>query len=120
MRYYSVPNDGSEIEQEMVLFLKDSAPVIKFVGVESHEPVDARGLQSAITTAISQIHIPCSSDHHFGLSIDRTNVNMGVRAGLGAKIREMAAWLVLVYCFNHRIELASKMGHHAAGTLFTL
>ncbi|CAB4039656.1 Hypothetical predicted protein [Paramuricea clavata] len=33
---------------------------------------------------------------------------MGVHAGLGAKVCETAPWLVLVHCFNHRIELAIK------------
>ena len=64
--------------------------------------------KSAITTAFSRIHIPFFSDRLVGRNVDGASVNMGVHAGLGTKIREMAPWPVLVHCFNHRIELAIK------------
>lgn len=114
VHYYSVLNDGSTdisvTEQELVyvLFLKDGAPVIKFLGVESPEQADAEGLQNSITRAFSRIDIPCFSDRLVGLNVDGASVNVGIHAGLGAKIRETAPWLVLVHCFNHRIELAIK------------
>lgn len=97
-------------EQELVyvLFLKDGAPVIKFLGVESPEQADAEGLQNSITRAFSRIDIPCFSDRLVGLNVDGASVNVGIHAGLVAKIRETAPWLVLVHCFNHRIELAIK------------
>ena len=90
------------------MFLKDGTPVIKFLGVESPEQVDAKGLQTAVTTAFSRIDIPCFSYRLVGLGVDGASVNMGVHAGLGTKLREMAPWLVLVHCFNHRIELVIK------------
>ena len=43
-----------------------------------------------------------------GHPVDGESVNMGIHAGLGAKVRETAPWLVLVHGFNHRIELAMK------------
>jgi hypothetical protein len=113
-RYYSILNDGitdvSTTEQELVyvLFLQDGTPVIKFMGVESPAQADAEGLQTAIETSFSRIGISRFPDRLVGLNIDGASVNMGVHAGLGAKVCETAPWLVLVHCFNHHIELAIK------------
>ena len=113
--YYSVLDDGStdvsvtERELVNVLFLKDGAPVIKFLSVESPEQADAEGLQNSITTAFSRIDIPRFSDRLVGLNTDGASVNIGIHAGLGAKIRKTAPWLVLVHCFNHRTSSFSKI-----------
>ena len=113
-RYYSILNDGitdvSTTEQELVyvLFLQDGTPVIKFMGVESPAQADAEGLQTAIETSFSRIGISRFPDRLVGLNIDGASVNMGVHAGLGAKVCETAPWLVLVHCFNHHIELPIK------------
>ena len=40
--------------------------------------------------------------------MELASINTGIHAGLGAKVRETAPWLVLVHCFNHRIELVIK------------
>ncbi len=42
------------------------------------------------------------------LNIDGASVNTGIHRGLGARIRELAPWLTVVHCFNHRLELAVK------------
>ncbi|XP_028408661.1 zinc finger protein 862-like [Dendronephthya gigantea] len=113
-RYYSILSDGSTdvstTEQELVyvLFLQDGTPVVKFAGVESATTADAEGLLRAIESAFSRLGISCFPDRLVGLDVDGASVNMGIHAGLGAKVRESAPWLVLVHCFNHRIELALK------------
>ena len=33
---------------------------------------------------------------------------MGQFAGFGARFKELAPWLEIVHCFNHRMELAFK------------
>jgi hypothetical protein len=102
-RYYSILNDGSTdmstTEQELVyvLFIQDGTPVIKFMGVESPAQADAEGLETAIETSFSRLGISRFPDRLVGLNIDRASVNMGVHAGLGAKVCETAPWLVLVH-----------------------
>ena len=43
-----------------------------------------------------------------GLNTDGTSVNTGRKTGLGMLIKQIAPWLELVYCFNHRLDFALK------------
>ena len=43
-----------------------------------------------------------------GLNTDATSVNTGRKTGLGMLIKQIAPWLELVYCFNHRLDFALK------------
>ena len=40
--------------------------------------------------------------------MDDASVNTGIHNGLGVKMRELAAWLSTIHCFNHSLELAVK------------
>ena len=42
------------------------------------------------------------------LSVDGASVNTGIQNGLGVKVRESAACLSTILCFNHSLELAAK------------
>ena len=114
-RYYSILNDGSTdvstTEQELVyvLFLQDGTPVIKFMGVESQVQADAEGLQTAIETSFSRLGISCFPDRLVGLNIDGASVNMGVHAGLGAKVCETALGLFWFTASTIVLSLLSKM-----------
>ena len=44
----------------------------------------------------------------FALNVDDASVNAGMHRGLGVKIKEDVAWLMVVHCFSHRLELAIK------------
>ena len=40
--------------------------------------------------------------------MDGASVNTGIHNGLGIKMRESAAWLNTIQCFNHSLQLAVK------------
>ena len=40
--------------------------------------------------------------------MDGASVNLGKHQGVAARLKEMAPWLLVVQCFNHRLELAVK------------
>ena len=42
------------------------------------------------------------------ICVDGAAVNLGVRRGLVALLREDLPWLVAIHCLNHRLELAVK------------
>ena len=42
------------------------------------------------------------------ICVDGAAVNLGVRQGLAALLRQEMPWLVAVHCLNHRLELAVK------------
>ena len=50
----------------------------------------------------------CSDPNLFGLNVDGASVNTGLHNGLGALIRKINPWLIVVHCFSHRFELAVK------------
>ena len=114
-KYYSILMDGSTdssvTEQELIyiLFLsKNGIPEVKFFSIESVKSADAEGLKSSLKEAFERIGISCFENRLHGLNVDGASVNTGVHRGLGAKIRELAPWLTVVHCFNHRLELAVK------------
>ena len=42
------------------------------------------------------------------ICVDGAAVNLGVRHGLSALLKEDMPWLVAVHCMNHRLELTAK------------
>ena len=42
------------------------------------------------------------------LSSDGANVNFGKKSGLIALLQEKRLWVVFIWCFSHRLELALK------------
>ena len=81
---------------------------MKFFSIESVKAADAEGLKSSLEEAFERVGISCFASRLHGLNVDGASVNTGIHRGLGARIRELAPWLTVVHCFNHRLELAVK------------
>nr|XP_047122893.1 zinc finger protein 862-like [Hydra vulgaris] len=113
-RYYSVLSDGScdsaTIEQELVyvLYLLEGSPCVKLLSVESPDNGNASGLKNCLKQSFERVGISDMSKKLVGLNVDGASVNLGIHSGLGALLKLDSPWLQLIYCFNHRLELALK------------
>ena len=112
--YFCVLSDGStdssvtEEELVYVLFLNHGKPEIRFLSIQPAANANAEGLQECINKAFQGIGIIQAHKRLLGLNVDGASVNMGIRNGLGARMKELSPWLQVVHCFNHRLELAIK------------
>ena len=68
----------------------------------------ADGLIECIKNAFHWVGIGSLYQRLVNLSVDGASVNTGIQNGLGAKMRESAACLSTIHCFNHSLELAVK------------
>ena len=115
-KYYSLLTDGSmdsgclELELNIyVLFLNRSGRAqVKFYGIESPDHANAVGLKDAVELAFTRVGITDFTSNLFGLNVDGASVNTGIHGGLGALLRQSADWLIVVHCFNQRLELAAQ------------
>ena len=113
-RFYSVLSDGStdtsvtEKELVYILYLCNGTPTVKYFSIEDVKTANAIGLQAAIEQSFKRIGITALTDRIVGLNCDGASVNMGQFTGLGARFKELAPWLEIIHCFNHRMELAFK------------
>ena len=114
--YYSVLSDGStdssatEQETIYVLFICGGVPVLKYFSIESVKVADSAGLKETLEKAFLRFGFKNYYDKLVGLNLDgaRVKMSMGRMNGLGKLIRDEAPWVEIVYCFNHRLELAIK------------
>ena len=113
-RYYSILNDGStdssvnEKELVYILFLDEGTLTVKYLSIESVKSADAVGIHDSIIEAFNRFGITSFEEKLVGLNVDGASVNTGKHKGLGARIKEIAPWLDVVHCFNHRLELSIK------------
>ena len=111
--------DSSFTEQELiyVLFLDSKGtPSVKFLSIENVKHAHADGLKTSILQAFESLKLTNLKKKLFTLNVDGVSVNTGIHRGLGVKIKEDVPWLMLIHCFNHRLELAMKDAF--SGTLF--
>ena len=47
-------------------------------------------------------------------------MNMGSINGLAAKLRNDSPWLLVIHCFNHRLELAVKDAFKGTGIIYII
>ena len=113
--YYSFLTDGSTdastLEQEVIYvlyLLKEGEPIVKFFSIVTTEHVHADGLTKCVENAFHWIGIVSLYQRLANLSVDGASVNTGIHNGLEVKMRELAAWLSTIHCFNHSLELAFK------------
>ena len=113
--YYSIltdrSTDASTLEQEVIYVLylsKEGEPIVKFFSIVTTEHVHADGLTECIENAFHWIGIVSLYQRLANLSVDGASVNTGIHNGLEVKMRELAAWLSTIHCFNHSLELAFK------------
>ena len=69
---------------------------------------DAQHLVESIKQTFHHIGITDLFLHLYGLNVDGASVNLGVHKGVATLLRDTSPWLVVVHCFNHKIELAAK------------
>ena len=113
LRFFSILSDRStdsaNIEEELVYFLYLSdVPKVKFFSIEDAQNADANGLKECLVSAFARFDSNDFQKHLLGLNVDGAAVNMGIHGGLGALLKELSPWLMVVHCFNHRLELAIK------------
>ena len=68
----------------------------------------APGMLSAIKPAFTSNKLTDSWDKLVYLSADGASVNSGKDSGLIAQIQAEHDWVLFVWCFSHRLELALK------------
>ena len=84
-------------------------PQVKFFSIESIKSAVAEGFLSSLKESFEWIGILNFGNQLHGLNIDGASVNTGIHSGLGTRIHnELSPWLMLIHCFNHRLELAIK------------
>ena len=69
---------------------------------------NADGLLEAIRRSIEDNNLSDLWKKIIYLSADGTSVNSGKDSGLIAKLQEENEWILFVWCFSHRLELALK------------
>ena len=112
--YFSVLSDSStdsavtEQETIYVIFTCEGTPVLKYLSIENVKNVDAARLKSALEVAFDCFGITPCYDKLVGLNLDGASINMGKINGLNVLVQDEAPWVVVVHCFNHRLELAIK------------
>ncbi|CAB4018778.1 Hypothetical predicted protein, partial [Paramuricea clavata] len=99
-------NDGSTdqgiAEQEALYLLFISSEV------ESPSETSADGLKKMMEDCFPDFDIENFSKQLASLNVDGVSVNMGSINGIGVKLRYDSPWLLIIHCFNHRLELAVK------------
>ena len=65
-------------------------------------------MKECLVSAFARFDINDFQKHLLGLNVDGVAVNMGIHGGLGVLLKELSPWLMVVHCFNHRLELAIK------------
>ncbi|XP_046840490.1 zinc finger protein 862-like [Xenia sp. Carnegie-2017] len=119
-RYLSVLCDCSTDtcvkSQELfyVLYVnKNGRSTCKLMSVETVENDDAAGLKEAMNEAFARFGITNFESKLAATGLDGASVNMGRNTGLAARLKEVAPWLTVVHCFNHRLELAAADAFNA-------
>ncbi|XP_046840401.1 zinc finger protein 862-like [Xenia sp. Carnegie-2017] len=119
-RYLSVlcdcSTDTSVKSQELfyVLYVnKNGRSTCKLMSVETVENEDAAGLKEAMKEAFARFGITNFESKLAATGLDGASVNMGRNTGLAARLKDVAPWLTVVHCFNHRLELAAADAFNA-------
>ena len=105
--------DSSVNEQEVIYVTftdpDTQNPTLKFLHVVSPEiGQDAAGLKEAIKYAFEINGLENAMDKIVFFASDGASVNSGKESGLVRKLQEDYEWIVFLWCFSHRLELAIK------------
>ena len=78
-----------------------------FLSLKDLPSQDAESIKYTINAAFNDISMPELASKVIFLASDGASVNSGVKSGLAVKFHEAGVpWLVFVWCFSHRFELA--------------
>ena len=81
---------------------------MKFLSIENPPVADVQCLVECIKEAVHCIEITDLFSHLYGLNVNGASVNLGVYKGVATLLRDASPWLIVVHCFNHRVQLAAK------------
>ena len=111
-RFVTVSLDGStdsrvqEKEMIYVTFINaDGHPKCKFFCLADVSDATSIGIQTLLMERCAKLDL---RNRLVSICVDGAAVNLGVRHGLSALLKEDMPWLVAVHCTNHRLELAAK------------
>ena len=68
----------------------------------------AFGIKAVLVTVFDNLGVDNWSSKLVGICVDGAAVNLVVRRGIVALLREDLPWLVAIRCLNHRLELTVK------------
>ena len=83
----------------------DGNPKCKFFCLADVSDATSIGIQTLLMERCAKLDL---RNRLVSICIDGAAVNLGVRHGLSALLKEDMPWLVAVHCMNHRLELAAK------------
>ena len=81
---------------------------VRFLALKDVEDATAKGLVTCINDTFVGLGLDDWKTKLVSIWMDGAVVNLGVRSGVAARLREEMPWLVVVHCFNHHLELAAK------------
>ena len=106
--------DAAVKEQEVLYVMyvdpDTHTPTLSYFEVMEMNELDqtAPGMLSAIKSAFTRNNLADLWDKLVYLSADGASVNSGKESGLIAQIQAEHDWVLFVWCFSHRLELALK------------
>jgi len=114
-RYFAILMDGStdssvtEKELVHVLFVcADGRAKCCFFCMKDVADATAPGIKTLLENTLADLGVEDWQWRLVSICVDGAAVNLGVRQGLAALLRQEMPWLVAVHCLNHRLELAVK------------
>ena len=113
-KYFSVLLDGStdcsvtEKELIYVMYVNAGKPKCRFLCLKDVADASAVGIKNTLEMAFADLGITNYRDRMVCLCVDGAAVNLGVRHGMAALLRQDIPSLVAIHCLNHRLELAVK------------
>ena len=113
-RYLTVLLDGSTdssvMEKELLYVMYvgvDGSPQCTLLCLADVQDATAVCIKALLTRKLQEIGIDLG-EKLVSICVDGAAVNLGVRRGLSALLKQDMPWLTAVHCMNHRLELAAK------------
>ena len=114
-KYFSVLMDGStdaSVTEKELIYVMYAYPFGKvecrFFQLKDISDASAVGVKAALEEAFAELGVSDIYNQMACLCVDGAAVNLGVRRGMAALLREDMPWLVAIHCLNHRLELGVK------------
>jgi len=106
---YFDPDFESPLENSSTI---DSTVKVKmqFLSLQNLMSASAEGVVDGIKEAVASAGLKSTDDSptHVGLGGDGCSTNRGSKTGVKAIFKREKPWLLFVWCFAHRLELAIK------------